>query len=621
MRELVSALERFAKVAAKEGIKTEPAKAASAPVPSTVVKEKRKPGRPRKEKPEEGIEEALGRAEGELTQENLDKLEASIKAFPERSKVQPVQKAASPAAPAAPPPPKPTPPPAIPTAVAKLEIPKGSLARLGPRSVTAGSRAIVSARPTPPPAAKPLGDIRTLDKVPHSEVKPFEERVARMTLNEIDNFLSLVKPTPWQFEVVKAELEGRKAKMTQKKYADKPVIEILLDAGEVPHNLLKKEPAWATGSQEQINEGIKNVDVRLIRALSEYYNRLEKMGDLNENEKYAAKSMRDRIWDEEIGTASVDEMPLLPEDMEKLRDMQVKLLDGSMVNPLDLSNRELAEAIYVKTGGGATFGDFKNGPFDTESKERSPLIDDIKVRFEGSAYTLNNPAAPVVRIETPLASKALLKRLLFGKFVSIGEIKERKGKADILEAEVMAYMPPEYEGLKQYYRPDLKGMDMSDAKEQLFQMKPEELHKTFQLYYIMKSKNLLDKKEEVLEQEMEELLKKFEEMNVISGISRPRTRPPPKVTDEDFKNYLEVVNGIFGELPEEAVKGLMKRPDEEKLFWVLTTGIANEEEKKHFVNVMDDLMVEALPVERMDEFFKTPEGKLYYKVFQKYGEI
>ena len=65
----------------------------------------------------------------------------------------------------------------------------------------------------------------------------------------------------------------------------------------------------------------------------------------------------------------------------------------------------------------------------------------------------------------------------------------------------------------------------------------------------------------------------------------------------------------------------MKRPDEERLFWVLTTGIANEEEKKHFVNVMDDLMVESLPVERMDEFFKTPEGKLYYKVFQKYGVI
>jgi hypothetical protein len=516
---------------------------------------------------------------------------------------------------ALPPPPKPAAPPAAKPAVVKLEIPKGSLARLGPKSMAP------AARPAPAVTAMPKEDTRLLDKVPPSEAKPFEERVSKMTLNEIDNFLSLVKRIPWQIEVVRAELERRRAAQMQKKYADKPVIEILLDSGEVPHNLLKKEPAWAEAPKAVIEEGIRGIDVRLIRSLSDYYNRLEKMGDLNDNEKYAAQAMRDRIWDEEIGTYSVDEMPLLPEDMDKLRDMQLKLLDGSIVNPLDLSNRELAEAIYVKEGGGATFGDFRGGPFDRESKERSPLIEDIKIRFEGSAYTLNNPAAPVVGIETPLSNKPLLKRLLFPRFVPIRDIKDRKGKAELIEAEAMAYMPPEYDVLKQYYRPEFKAMDLSDAKELLFKMKPEELHKTYQLYYIMKSKNMLEKKEESLESEMEALLKKFEEMQVISGIHRPKTRPPPKVTDEDFKNYLEVVNGIFGELPEEAVKGLMKRPDEERLFWVLSTGIANEEEKKHFVNVMDDLMVESLPVERMDEFFKTPEGKLYYKVFQKYGVI
>lgn len=620
MRELVSALERFAKVAAKEGIvtKTEPAKAAPAPVPATIIGEKRKPGRPRKEKPEEDVEEALSRAEGELTMENLDKLEASIKAFPGRSKERPVQKAAPPvrAAPVSPPKPA-APPTAIPTAAARLEIPKGSLARLGPRSITA-QPAAPAARPLP---AVPAADTRALAKVPPSEAKPFEERVSKMTLNEIDNYLSLVKPIPWQTELVRAELEHRKAEQMQKKYANKPVIEILLDVGEVPHNLLKKEPAWAEGSKETIDEGVKNIDVRLIRALSDYYNRIEGRGDLNDNEKYAAKAMRDRIWDDEIGTYSVDEMPLLPEDMDKLRDMQIPLLSGFLVSPLELSNRELAEALYVKEGGGATFGDFKNGPFDRESKERSPLIDDIKVRFEGSAYTLNNPAAPVERIETPLASKALFKRLLFGRYVPIKELKDRKGKAELVEAEAMAYMPPIYDELKVYYKPEFKTIEISDAKELLFKMNPEELHKTYQLYYIMKAKNMLDKREEYLEHEMEELLEKFEKMNVISGISRPRTRPPPKITDEDFTNYLAVVNGIFGELPEEAVKGLMKRPDEEKLFWVLTTGIANDEEKKHFVNVMDDLMVEALPAEKMDEFFKTPEGKLYYKVFQKYGEM
>lgn len=395
--------------------------------------------------------------------------------------------------------------------------------------------------------------------------------------------------------------------------------EIMLEMGDVPHYMVSRKPEWEVAPEKEIVEEIGGLKPTYLLRLSEYYNRLDKMKALSEKEKFAAQAMRDRIWNENIGEVSVDLVPLIPEDREQIEKLTITTLAGEQMSAVYASNRELAEHIYLKSGGPVVFGKLRGSPFDPEAEVKSEFADVIKPKFEPSGPLYGNRDAPLQAVQTQLAREALYKRLLFGRAqVPVQELKVRQGRAAEWKAVAEAYYPPEYEEVKGYYRPDWKSPEsLTYVQQEMIKLPPADLLKTYKIYFIMKSKGQLDKSEEQLLDEMERILDGFQERGLLA-VERPKTVPPLPISQEGFNDYLKLVNEMFGTLPEEAVVKLSKKPESDVVLKVLRSGTAGEDERKVFVRTIDELF-EALPTEEMDKFSAGPKANLYMRVVDKYG--
>jgi len=396
----------------------------------------------------------------------------------------------------------------------------------------------------------------------------------------------------------------------------KAVADILLELGEVPHYMIAKNPEWAEMPEADIISDVGMMDDKMLLPISDYYNRLEELGDLNENEKIAAKAMRDRIWDEEIGEASIDLIELTPEDMETLSNMTLTLIDKSKIDPITASNSQIAEGLYVRMGGPLSAEQYKTSPFGPKAIEPHPM----KGEFEVAA----NEDGKIVAVRSrALSKKDLWKRLLFEtNIVPIVEIKKRRELAEEWKEKIAEYFPPEFEELQGYYRPEWDEMSLLDAQRELARLSPDDLLNTYKMYYMMRFKEMLTKTEEHLVGEMERLLNKLQEHKLIK-VTIPEVRPPelrPKpevITDETFAAFVDVLNRWFIELPAEVVDEFATRPESDMALEILKTGEATEEERWGFVKAMD-LLLGDLPEKVYKKFEKSPDVNIFDKVAMHY---
>ena len=397
--------------------------------------------------------------------------------------------------------------------------------------------------------------------------------------------------------------------------AGKSAWEIMLEMGDVPHYMISRKPEWEVAPEKVIVEEVGEMKPLYLTKLSEYYDRLDKMGGLTEKERFAAQAMRDRIWRENIGDAPVDMVPLIQEDREQLEGMTITTLSGEEMPALAASGRELAEALYLKSGGPKSLRGYKGSEFDDEAKVQSEFIKELRPGFDE-----RSEGAPLIGVRTQLSRDALYKRLLWGHArIPLAEAKERQAKAAEWKAAAEAYYPPEYEEVKGYYRPDWKDPESPTyVRQEMIKLAPGDLLKTYKMYFIMKSKGQLDRGEEELLDEMERILDEFQERGVLT-VTTPKTMPPMPVSQEGFNDYLKLVNDLFGTLPEESVVKLSKKPESDVVLRVLRSGKAGEDERKVFVKVIDELF-EALPEAEMDKFSQSPKANLYMRTVDKYGE-
>lgn len=395
--------------------------------------------------------------------------------------------------------------------------------------------------------------------------------------------------------------------------------DLLLELGEVPHYMVMRNPTWEITPEKALVEEVNTMNPVYLLKMSEYYDTLEKMGDLTEKERFAAQAMRDRIWNENIGDTSVDLVPFTQEDREEIEKLTITTLSGEEMPAAFASNRELAEALYLKEGGPQNYGKLGGSPFDDTAEVKSEFIKEMQLEFAATAYTMGDPNATLLRVKTQLPKEALFKRLLLGHArVPLPVLKERQARAAEWKAAVSAYFPPEYEAVKAFYRPEWKEQSPTISEQQMITLIPADLLSTYKIYYIMKSKGELSRREEMLFDEMERLLEEFQEKGMVT-VTRPRTAPPMPITQERFGDYLQLVNDLFGELPEEAVVKLSKQPESDVVLKVLRSGVAAEDERKTFVKAVDELM-DALPETTMDKFQDSPKANLYLRIVDKYAE-
>jgi phosphoglycolate phosphatase-like HAD superfamily hydrolase len=222
------------------------------------------------------------------------------------------------------------------------------------------------------------------------------------------------------------------------------------------------------------------------------------------------------------------------------------------------------------------------------------------------------------KVETSLSKQALLKRMLVRHAkVPISMVKERAGVVEAAAVEAAAYMPPEYEQLKGYYRPEFKEMELGESQKMLVKLPPADLLKIYQLYFLLRRKGKLDKKEEYLEEEMRRLLEKMKSVGILEAIPTPRTKPPTQVAPDEFKKYLSWVDVMFNKLSQKDVDELANHPDQNILAKVMT-GNGTDEEKMVFVEAMDELFDKVMTGEEFDKFIKSSEGALYNKIYSRY---
>jgi len=396
--------------------------------------------------------------------------------------------------------------------------------------------------------------------------------------------------------------------------AGKTTWEIMLEMGQVPHYMIARKPEWEIAPEKAMVEEINSMNPTYLLKLGEYYNTLEKMGELSEKERFAAQAMRDRVWSENIGDASVDMVSLTQEDRGEIERLTVTKLSGEEIPAMSASNRELAEELYRREHGPMALGKLKGSVFDDDAKVQSEFIKELRPGFDA-----RQEGAPIVGVQTQLSRDALYKRLLWGHArIPLAEMKERQAKAAEWKAAVTAYYPPEYGAVKGYYRPDWKEQSTTLSQQQMINLSPAGLLNTYKIYFIMRSKGELTKGEEYLFSEMERLLNEFQEKGLIT-ITKPRTMPPMAITQERFTDYLKLVNDLFGALPEEAVVKLSRRPESDVVLKVLRSGVAAEEERKTFVKAIDELF-EQLPAAEMDKFSDSPKVGLYMRIADQYGE-
>ena len=393
--------------------------------------------------------------------------------------------------------------------------------------------------------------------------------------------------------------------------------DLLLEMGEVPHYMVMRNPTWDITPEKALVEEVNMMNPVHLLKLSEYYDTLDKMGDLNEKERFAAQSMRDRIWNENIGDASIDLVPFTQEDREAVEKLTISTLSGEEVPAAFASNRQLAEALYLKEGGPLNYGKLTGSIFDDAAEAKSEFIKELQLEFAATAYTMGDPNAALLKIRTQLPKEALFKRLLLGHArVPLPVLKERQARAAEWKSAVAAYYPPEYETVKGYYRPEWKDQDVTYSQQQMITLAPKDLLSTYKIYYILKAKGELTKHEEYLLDEMERLLNEFQEKGMIS-VTRPKTAPPMPITRERFTDYLQMVNDMFGTLPEEAVIALSKQPESDVVLKVLRSGVAGDDERKTFVKTIDELFT-ALPDDEQSKFEQSPKARLYLRIVDEY---
>jgi hypothetical protein len=302
--------------------------------------------------------------------------------------------------------------------------------------------------------------------------------------------------------------------------------------------------------------------------------------------------------------------------MEQISNTKIEVRDRatnvtSEVTPMEASNSQLAEWLYVQEDGPTSEKALKGGPFDTSSPVKNEFIYELKPKFDDKGF--------LDKVETTLSKQALLKRMLIRHArVPISMVKERAAEAEAEATEVAAYMPPEFEELKKYYKPEFKTMDLSESQKVLIKLPPNELLKTYQLYYILRNKGSLDKNELYLEREMRRILNKFQSVGLLETIPVPRTKPPVKVSGEDFKKYLSWVDIAFNKLSVEDVDAIADSPDQELIYKVIETGEGTEEEKVAFVEAIDEMFDKVMTGDEFDKFVESPEGALYNKIYSRY---
>ena len=393
--------------------------------------------------------------------------------------------------------------------------------------------------------------------------------------------------------------------------------DLLLEMGEVPHYMVMRNPTWDITPEKTLVEEINTMNPTYLLKMSEYYDTLDKMGDLNEKERFAAQSMRDRIWNENIGDASIDLVPFTQEDREAIEKLTISTLSGEEVPAAFASNRQLAEALYLKEGGPLNYGRLTGSIFDDAAEAKSEFIKELQLEFAATAYTMGDPNAALLKIRTQLPKEALYKRLLLGHSrVPLPVLKERQARAAEWKSAVAAYYPPEYETVKGYYRPEWKDQEVTYSQQQMITLAPKDLLSTYKIYYILKAKGELTKHEEYLLDEMERLLNEFQERGMIA-VTRPKTAPPMPITRERFTDYLKLVDDLFADLPKEVVVKFSMQPESDVVLNVLSTGVAAEDERKIFVKAIDELM-EALPEAAMDKFQDSPNARLYLRIVDEY---
>jgi hypothetical protein len=271
----------------------------------------------------------------------------------------------------------------------------------------------------------------------------------------------------------------------------------------------------------------------------------------------------------------------------------------------------LAEWLYVQEDGPTSQKALKGSPFDASAPVKNEFIYELKPKFDDQGF--------LDKVETSLSKQALLKRMFIRHArVPISMIKERAGVVEAAMAEAAAYMPPEYEKLKEYYKPEFKIMELAESQQFLIRLPPADLLKTYQLYYLLKRKGKLDKKEEYLEEEMRRVLDKLKTVGILETIPVPRTKPPIEISKDDFKKYLSWVDNVFNKLSDEDVKSLANRSDQEMLYKVITTGDGTEEDKAIFVGAIDEMFDKVMSGDEFDKFVESPEGALYYKIYNRY---
>jgi hypothetical protein len=493
----------------------------------------------------------------------------------------------------------------------KVVIPEGTLKKIG-------RKAREEAPPPPPPSKKTdkPRDERHLSEVSPKEIEVIEGHLSKIIDKDIKDFLESKDQIPWHTEMASAELLRREMEATRKRFEGKTVEEALLEIGEIPHYLVQRKAEWVEMPKEQIEAEIKIINSNLLLKLSEYYNNLNTSGDLRENEKFAAEAMKKRIWDEAIGDVSIDNLPLLPEELEQVSDTKIEVRDRatnvvSEMTPLEATNSQLAEWLYVQEDGPTSQKALKGSPFDTSAPVKNEFIYELKPKFDDQGF--------LDKVETSLSKQALLKRMFIRHArVPISMVKERAGVVEAAMVEAAAYMPPEFEQLKGYYKPEFKTMELGESQQLLIRLPPFDLLRTYQLYYLLRRKGKLDKKEEYLEEEMRRVLNKLKTVGILESIPVPRTKPPIEVSKDDFKNYLSWVDKVFDKLSDEDVKALAGRPDQEMLYKVITTGDGSEEEKIIFTSAIDELFDKVMSGDEFDKFVESPEGALYNKIYNRY---
>jgi len=514
---------------------------------------------------------------------------------------------------------KETPPPPLPAPKKeeRVVIPEKTLKRLGKKAKEEPLPPPPSPKPSAP-AKKPEKvkiDERALAEVSPPEIAQVEKFFTTIESNEIEAMLKAEGLKPWHIEMARAELMRRKMEETRKKFEGKTVEEVLLGLGEVPHYLIQRRPVWVDMPKEQIELEVGGLEPTLLLKLSDYYNALNERGDLRGNEKVAAEAMKKRIWDEAIGEVSIDKLPMLPEELEEIINTQINVRDrvtntAETLTPLEASNSQLAEWLYLEEDGPTTQNGLKGGPFDTSSPIKNEFIAELKPRFDNEGN--------LDKVETSLSKQALLKRMLVRHAkVPISMVKERAGVVEAAAVEAAAYMPPEYEQLKGYYRPEFKEMELGESQKMLVKLPPADLLKIYQLYFLLRRKGKLDKKEEYLEEEMRRLLEKMKSVGILEAIPTPRTKPPTQVAPDEFKKYLSWVDVMFNKLSQKDVDELANHPDQNILAKVMT-GNGTDEEKMVFVEAMDELFDKVMTGEEFDKFIKSSEGALYNKIYSRY---